>query len=300
AAPRALGSMAVLAALLTAVLCGVATLPLGFSPAVAAASAFSAAASVMFCSILGSAQSRASWTGYVLLALVYSVLKPAFALFSHDPALGLLAPAVAAGVAAVAGFRLRSGPTFAVGQVAPQVLRNSPVPFLANLDLWLASYWLGPASGAYGLAALFGRPFFMLGAALLPLARWAAFRTSNRRIVAAAIAFPLICAPLGILLLSFAAPFLPGPFATISPVFAAWAILGQSALASFSLLQNTVGTGANWRWAWSLVLLPLALIAPPLAQVVVSLAAIVILFRRFGDLHARLSPVPPQAAAEHT
>ena len=275
--PPALGGLMALSGLVSSALAAAGLLPLGVPPAVILAAGASAALSISLNSALGLAQAGGHWSRFIAMALLYSGAKVAFALVCYDPVFALLIPGLAAGLAAVPGLRLPAAHRLSLRDVLRMAVKMGPIPVLANLDLWLSSYWLGPASAGYGVPALLGRPFYYVAAGLTPAARKAAASGARPAKIAALAGVPLLAAPLGLAVLVALRPYIPYPWGVFDLGLLGWAIVAQAAVGSLLLLLNGLGERLGWRWALPLVLLPLALLQPPLIQTTIALLAAVLL-----------------------
>lgn len=268
---RALAGLMLLAGTLSASLALVGMIPLGIVPTLLLPVGISAALSVFFRGSLGVAQAGGYWWAYNAMALLYAILHAGLAFICYDPFLALLIPGVASVISGAIGLRLRVPGCLAVRDVVTMTLKLAPIPLLVNLDLWLASHWLGPATAAYRVPALLGRPFFyLLGSGLAPAVRRAAASSRSMLLIALISLVPLVVAPFGFVTLVSLRGILPDPWGTFRLDLLAWAIFAQASVGSFYLLINGLGHRAGQRYALALLLLPVAFVLPPLAQILVA------------------------------
>ena len=268
---RGLAGLMTLAALLSASLALVGMFPLGVTPAMLLPIGFSAAFLVFFGGSLGAAQAGGRWPVYLGMALLYAATYAGLAIVCYDPFLALAIPGIAGALGGLPGLFVTVPNRFGTRETAPTAVRLAPIPLLVNLDLWLASHWLGPATAAYRVPALLGRPFFyLLGSGLAPAVRRAAASGRSMVLIALVSLAPLVAAPFGFVALASLRGFLPDPWGAFRLDLLAWAIFAQASVGSFYLLINGLGHRAGQRYALALLLLPVAFVLPPLAQILVA------------------------------
>lgn len=276
---RGLAGLMALAGALSVVLASVGMHPLGLNPTLLLPIACSAAFLVYFGRSLGAAQANADWRAYLAMALIYAATYAGLAMVCYDPFLALAIPGIAGALGGMPGLFIPASTRFRAREVAPAATKMAPIPLLVNLDLWLVSHWLGPATAAYRVPALLGRPFFyLLGPGLAPAFRRAAASGRPATLIAALGILPLATAPLGFATLTLLRGILPAPWGEFRLDLLAWAIAAQSSVASFYLLINGLGHRAGQRYALALLLLPAAFVIPPLAQILIAVSGGVLLF----------------------
>jgi hypothetical protein len=281
--PPALAALALLAAALAGGFALIGMWPLGARMGVGLAAGVSAALVVVFSGALGRIQAVERWGRFILAALLYALAKVALATLCTEPIFAVLVPGLAAGLGTVASVGVRPSHSLPLRGLLGVVFKFAPVPVLANLDLWLAPYWLGPATAAYAVPALLARPMHAFASGLAALARRVGAEGGRPRLAAAVAALPLAAAPIGLALLLVARPLLPAPWNGFAPGLLIWAVVAQAAVGALYLLFCSLGPQAGWRWLVALLLLPGAFLHPPLCQVVVSsLAGTMLLLEQTG------------------
>lgn len=268
---RGLAGLMTLAAVLSVSLALVGMLPLGVAPALLLPIGFSAAFLVFLGGSLGAAQAGGHWSAYLMMAMLYAATYAGLAVVCYDPFLALAIPGIAGALGGAPGLLMPVSNRFGAREATSTAVKLAPIPLLVNLDLWLASHWLGPATAAYRVPALLGRPFFyLLGSGLAPAIRRAAASGRSLALIAVFSLAPLIVAPVGFVSLAYLRGVLPDPWGAFRLDLLAWAIFAQASVGSFYLLINGLGHRAGHRYALALLLLPVAFVLPPLAQILVA------------------------------
>jgi hypothetical protein len=275
---RSLGGLMALAATLSVGLAITGMYPLGLETALVVPVAWSAALLLFFARSLGAAQAQARWRAYLAMALVYAGTYAGLATICYEPFLALAIPGIAGAIGGLPGLLLASPNRFDARPVVPVAFKLAPFPLLINLDLWLAPHWLGSATAAYRVPALLGRPFFyLLGSGFAPAVRRAAASNRPLVLIGALALVPLAAAPVGFVTLAVLRSVLPAPWGDFRLDLLAWAVFGQSSIASLYLLVNGLGHRAGQRYVLALALLPVAFVTPPLAQILVAAAGAILL-----------------------
>jgi len=273
-----LASLVTVAAAVSAGLAIVGMYPLGLETGLVVPVACSAALQLFFARSLGAAQAEARWHAYLAMALVYSGTYAGLATICYEPLLALAIPGIAGAIGGLPGLLFSPPNRFDARPVVSPALKLAAFPLLVNLDLWLASHWLGPATSAYRVPALLGRPFFyLLGSGLAPAVRRAAASNRPAALIGALSLLPLAVAPVGFAALAELRGVLPSPWGEFRLDLLAWAVFAQSSIASFFLLVNGLGHRAGQRYMLALVLLPVAFSVPPLAQILVAMTGGILL-----------------------
>ncbi len=251
---------------------------MGAKPEMVAGAGMSAALSVLVRWSLGVAQTEGAWGGFVLITTSYAVTKASLALVCYDPVFAMVIPGVAALVGSAPALLIpRPRAILRLREVLALGLKFAPVPLLANLDLWLAPHWLGVSAGQYGVPAVLARPFFYLASGLKPAMLRAAMENPRAKLSLFLAGLPLLAAPVGFVALLSVRPVLPHPWDAFSAELLAWAVAAQASVATLNLAVNGLGKRSGWRWTLALLLAPLALFVPPLAQIVVALVSTALL-----------------------